>query len=963
MNTYGLLSRPISTFIPGLLALAIVFTFTASSANAQILKRAVAEVEAFSGTPFGVGKITLHLTAEQKDFAPGDGEFQITEKDGRVLYPAFDAAPLKGLLRNLLDRPPTINLYFLFRGNEPLNVTVSLPKPQTITIQPMNNVGAHSRLLSLWWREFAQQRILRRNHEEDLPPAVENYLTSMLSRRLNLPLESDYGRIFGEKEVDQTLGMLLGTESVHAAMQKNTMLRTSAGNEIADQPLPTPVVPPAMELPDLAEGIVIEPLAKHVPHESLYVRFGSFENFQWFRATLDEWGGDLRNLIAVRGVDYGNSAKLERQLALKETALSKIFGPQVIADVALVGHDTFLREGASIGFIFQAKNNFLLSTSLKQQRTEAAKSPGVKEEAVQIAGHPVAFLSSADNSVRSFYAVDGDFHLVTTSRKLVERFYDAGQGNDSLGDSKEFHYARQIAPIERSATAFVFMSDEFFRNLVGPKYRVEMTRRLQALTDIELIQLAKLAARAEKKPGETIDQLVQGDLLPPGFSKRADGSHIVSDGDHYSDSLRGGRGTFVPAADVEIEKVTRSEVAAYQEFANFYRSQWQRMDPVIAEIRREPGNTPTQERITADIHVVPFAKQHYAKFTNYLGPATKTSLAPIPGDLISLQVVAGTAQFFGVGGSVHHLFAGLRDFNPPFEVRDGQVVMTGSLLNGSMIHGYLGAWPKPGLLSFILGNRALNLDADGYEQIPFLNLWFRRREDFSILSFQRELLEEVTPQIRIVEAARPAQVRLHVGDLTKAKLSEYVNAQAYLRARKTSASNTTFLHNLSMQFQLPREDCLAVAQNLLDAKLICPLGGSYKLKDLDNGLRAWSSTSVAAKGKKLEFNLPAGYLPPPMNWFRGLDLEFAMYENSLSALATIEVERKSPIAPFAEPPVNGNGDGNNNGKPNVPPGAEEIPAPPKETSPKSSPPNANPTMSKPTRPAPPAGPPQPVPGK
>ena len=55
-----------------------------------------------------------------------------------------------------------------------------------------------------------------------------------------------------------------------------------------------------------------------------------------------------------------------------------------------------------------------------------------KEETVRIAGHDVSYISSPDGELRSYYAVDGDFHLVATSRRLVERFYEAGAGKGSL---------------------------------------------------------------------------------------------------------------------------------------------------------------------------------------------------------------------------------------------------------------------------------------------------------------------------------------------------------------------------------------------------------------------------------------------------------------------------------------------------------------------------------------------------
>lgn len=91
--------------------------------------------------------------------------------------------------------------------------------------------------------------------------------------------------------------------------------------------------------------------------------------------------------------------------------------------------------------------------------------------------------------------VDGDFHLVTTSRAIVERFLEVSQnkGAGSLGDSDEVSATRSLMPIDRQYASFIYLSDVFFQNLVSPQYRIEMCRRLQALGEIELVHVARLA--------------------------------------------------------------------------------------------------------------------------------------------------------------------------------------------------------------------------------------------------------------------------------------------------------------------------------------------------------------------------------------------------------------------------------------------------------------------------------------
>ena len=250
---------------------------------------------------------------------------------------------------------------------------------------------------------------------------------------------------------------------------------SQARPQSATEPLPTRSVTESVETP-ATNDVKVEEIALHVPEECFYVRFGNFPNYLWFSRLLREFGGDLRTLIAMRGLDYGLNARQEQQLVLKESGLAELLGPQVIADVALVGQDMFMREGAAIGIMFQARSNFGLGSDFRSQRAAALKAnKDATESTVDVGGHKVSFLSTPDNRIRSFYAVDGDFHFVTTSRALVARFYEAGAGERALGKSDEFRLARAEVPLERDDTVFAYLSAEFFQNLLGPHYRIEMT--------------------------------------------------------------------------------------------------------------------------------------------------------------------------------------------------------------------------------------------------------------------------------------------------------------------------------------------------------------------------------------------------------------------------------------------------------------------------------------------------------
>ena len=170
----------------------------------------------------------------------------------------------------------------------------------------------------------------------------------------------------------------------------------------------------------------------------------------------------------------------------------------MIADVAIIGLDAYLRDGPAMGILFQAKNNFLLSTNFNDQRRRwPSKVAGAQEVTVNIAGHDVQYLSSPDGRLRSYYAEDGDYHLVTNSRRLVERFYEAGQGTEPLAASADFRRPGRHAA-QRDDTIFLYLSREFFDNLTSPTYRVELDRRLRSIGEMQTLHLARLAAGAER---------------------------------------------------------------------------------------------------------------------------------------------------------------------------------------------------------------------------------------------------------------------------------------------------------------------------------------------------------------------------------------------------------------------------------------------------------------------------------
>ena len=331
--------------------------------------------------------------------------------------------------------------------------------------------------------------------------------------------------------MDDALGLMLrANEALRLRFQRQTLLARDALPPAAQLALPPAIALPASPVPEVAANVVIEPLAEHVPESCFYVRLGSYANFQWLRNFLSQAGGDVTTLITHRSMSYKVNARLERQLILKSSVLADLLGGLVISDVALIGSDALMRDGAAMGVLFEARNSGLL--------TGTSRSSG-QNAGARTASHGAASGDRRAQGVVHFHARQLHSHILRGRRRLSFRRHFAGAGRAVLRGRGGERLAGPVARVSYGARAiagcaarhdFLFLSTPFLAQLTSPHYRVETNRRLVASGKIELVYLAQLAARGEGKPAEAIEQLIAGGFLPPHFGRGAEGSRIVFDG-------------------------------------------------------------------------------------------------------------------------------------------------------------------------------------------------------------------------------------------------------------------------------------------------------------------------------------------------------------------------------------------------------------------------------------------------
>jgi hypothetical protein len=565
----------------------------------------------------------------------------------------------------------------------------------------------------------------------------------------------------------------------------------------------------------------------------------------------------------------------------------------VISDVAIIGLDPYVRDGAAAGILFEARSSFLLGRDIRSQRDEAMqKRSDATQTAVKIGGRDVSYLSTNDGRIRSYYVQDGDYHLVCTSRAMVEKFLAAGKGSGSLAQDPGFVAARQRHPIAADSTAFVFLSEPFFENLTSPEYRVELDRRLRTTEEIRLLRLAQLTAEHESIEWKSSVDLVAAGFLPESFGPHPDGSTITEgDEGRLVDSRRGEPGFFMPIPDMETTSISPAEERRYAQFAETLAREAGHMPPIAMAFHRQEIADTDLDHVTIDGSLGGCSSTQLVSWTDRLGPATNAYVPPVPGDFIAGQVVLD--GLFGDGQPIH-AFGAIRDSGNPFEVRQGGLSLLGGWMDA--VSGYVGIWPRPHFIERFVGPIRGPVDRDGLIHTEgWLPIWVRPGNDFFVFSLKRDLLAEVGPQLAIVEAPHPAQVRLSIGDIANGGVGNVISKFGYTRARQASTAGSRFMNSLAVQLGVPIDQCRELAESLIDGEFVCPLGGQYVLIEPAEGLSRWVSTAIEGPNQFILTELPQEFHMPLLDWFRGGSAHVACIDDTMSVHVELDMVREAKL--------------------------------------------------------------------
>jgi len=432
-----------------------------------------------------------------------------------------------------------------------------------------------------------------------------------VARRLMLPRGSDMG---------DTMRLYTGMTSVNEALQADRGLRlsTSAKTEAATVPLETlkPVPLASHPWPRMIDEVSarlgtttrIEPLARRVPSDVLYVHFHDLRTAIKAGNDAWEWITPLAQVLERQPGDRRLGRRYERQLAVERTGLAERFGHFAADGVAFVAEDPFLRDGASVGLVFGVRHKERLMAELDRSRQAHLKAAGATgtQRTYTVDGHTVKHTSGG--GVDQHLVDLGDAVVVTNTRALARRFIAVAAGakdEPALSTTGDFQYMRTVYPYDStSEDGFIFLGDAFVARTTSPRTKILQSRRMRARAELQAVGNASLLyGLLYGAAPSNVDAIIAAGLLDRSELTHEGGGTITLDPERGPRSTRwGSLQGMTPLSSLELNSVTPSEKKAYKEFRETYQTYWRSyIDPVAARVRRSADGA----RLSVDARMLP----------------------------------------------------------------------------------------------------------------------------------------------------------------------------------------------------------------------------------------------------------------------------------------------------------------------------------------------------------------------
>jgi len=423
---------------------------------------------------------------------------------------------------------------------------------------------------------------------------------------------TDPGRRGRARPLSRLMDTTTGFSSIHESLQTDRQLRTQYAGEKPTVPIGQ-IAGPKLEkhpwvqmLAVLARPIPEEPLARAAPARFYYLRFASLAHLFRILDEADTWITPLASMSSGLSQNQSLGKRYEAQLGLQRSLASRLLGPQVVTDVALVGSDPYVREGTDLTFIFRVRSVPAFSAGLTASLAGHLYEHGKQSiQTLSHAGVTITITRSEDGRVRQHRAQLGDLVLVSNSPGAIKAVIDTVKHKaPALADEPDFRYmmARDAAV---PADVLGFLSDAFVAEVTGARQKILESRRLLALSDLMTPGYAALLyGHMYGRPPRSQSELIRAGLLAKDDLQHASGGDIEFVVGIPARSRWGTLTALTPLIDLPpLRYVTETERDAYRIFAESYQRDWgQYMDPVGLRVQLDPKGA---RAVRADLRVLP----------------------------------------------------------------------------------------------------------------------------------------------------------------------------------------------------------------------------------------------------------------------------------------------------------------------------------------------------------------------
>ncbi len=417
-------------------------------------------------------------------------------------------------------------------------------------------------------------------------------------------------------ELSELMNLYSGYTSVQETLQydRALLLRSETQRETVElSALPT--VPLAQHpWPEMIKALgkqpVIEPMAKVVPQDMLYVHMHDLRDFVKIVKDLDGWVSPLSQALEGNPGPRHFTERYETQLVVARTGLAESLGHLASDGVALTLGDPFLREGTDVSMVFKVENRQVLLTALQKFENDLkAKRNDATVKEAELDGVKVRILSTPDGYARQHRIELGDLLILSNSPAALKKFIAVHRKKaKSIADGGDFKYMRTLYPFDKAAeSGFVFVSDAFVAHAISPQVKIAEARRLQAQADLYAVNYsALLFGLMEGRQPKNTEELVKSGYLMKDELAHKDGTRIAFSPQKGSSSELGTVAFLKPIGEWNIQKVTAAERDAYARFVETYQSYWKRyIDPIAVQVKRSAdGND-----LSANVRILPLIEE------------------------------------------------------------------------------------------------------------------------------------------------------------------------------------------------------------------------------------------------------------------------------------------------------------------------------------------------------------------